>query len=178
MRHGSKLITHQLQTQEGSRSKCGCERRKRKHACQRSTYHHGEPATRIGATRTQNKHGGQQGIHSQAAESGGIQMHVWGFGERKQCRLVRRARASPAGWQHLSEQRGHKTSPTRRAARQALTSCRFSRDPDTCVRLGKKTRRLVRGAHASMCTQQHIAEQGGHKTSTEMAGSKLITHQL
>jgi hypothetical protein len=78
---GSKPITHQLQNQDGSRCMCGVGRKKTKQASQRGTCQHSQPAisTHLGNEGTYHTpHGGQQADHSHAAESGWIQMHVWG----------------------------------------------------------------------------------------------------
>jgi hypothetical protein len=78
-------------------------------------------------------HAGTQAIHSPAAESGGIQMHVWG-----------RAKEHNAGWsegeharlgseQQTRGQQGHTWITTWREASRSLTRCRIRRDPDACV---------------------------------------------
>ena len=103
---GSLATTYFLQNQAGSRCMCGVGRKKTKQAGQRGTCQHSRPASHIWATRAQNIHhmagrnthpciegtqqapnGRQQADHSRAAESGGIQMHVWCW-----------AKENKAGW--------------------------------------------------------------------------------
>ena len=101
------------------------------------------------------------------------------LGERKQSRLVKGAHASMGSQQHTSGQQGHITYTTWRAASHSLTSCRIRRDPDACVVLGnRKQFRVVRGAHASMASQQHTSEQRGHTKCDTSRAAKPTAHQL
>ena len=59
------------------------------------------------------------------------------LGQRKR-RQVRGANASMVSHQQTSEQRGHMTCETLRAASQSLTGCRIKRDPDARVCLSKE----------------------------------------
>jgi hypothetical protein len=61
-------------------------------------------------------HGGQQAIHSHAAESGGIQMHVWGRTKEHNAGQPEGAHARMGGDQHNFGEQGHKASTTWREA--------------------------------------------------------------
>ena len=101
------------------------------------------------------------------------------LGKRKQSRQVRGAHASIAVQHHTRGQQGHITHTTWRAASHSLTSCRIRRDPDACVVLGnRKQFRVVRGAHASMASQQHTSEQRGHTKCDTSRAAKPTAHQL
>jgi hypothetical protein len=78
---GSKLITHLLRNQEGSRRTHVWGRTKEHNAGQSEGHMPAWVAsnTHVGSKGTrQAPHGGKQADHSLAAELGGIQMHVWG----------------------------------------------------------------------------------------------------
>jgi hypothetical protein len=110
---GSKPITHPLQNQAGSIRMCGVGQKKTKQASLRGTCQHSRPAisTHLGNEGTNHTpHGGQQADHSRPAESGGIQMHVWGRAKENDMQ-VRGAHASMAcqPLAHIWATRAHNT---------------------------------------------------------------------
>ena len=159
---GSKPITHALQNQAGLTCMCGFGRKNTKHAGQRSTCHHGSRQHTSEQRGTHQKHhmaGSKPITHSLKKQSGSRCMCGGG---RKKTKQAGQSTCQLAGQQHTSEQRGHITSTTWRAASQSLTSCKVSRDPDACVGLGDiKQSRVVRRAHASWpASNTHLSIKG------------------